>query len=97
MIIVLGHVDAAPDTIDEALALSLEHVRRSRLEAGCISHAVHRDAEHPYRLVFVERWADRDALDAHFRVPESGAFVDAVSALAVGRPAMDIYSTVDGP
>ena len=93
MIIVLGHVDAGPGTIDDALALSLEHVRRSREEPGCLSHAVHRDVEHPYRLVFVERWADRDALDVHFRVPESGAFVEAVARLAVADPAMDIYTT----
>ena len=93
MIIVLGQVDAAPGTIDEALALALEHVHRSRGEPGCISHAVHRDVEQPYRLVFVERWADRDALDAHFRVPESGAFVEALTALATTDPVMDIYTT----
>lgn len=93
MIIVLGHVDAGPGTIDDALAVSLEHVRRSRGEPGCISHDVHRAIEEPYRLVFIERWADRDALDAHFRVPESGAFVQAITTLAVEDPEMEIFTT----
>jgi len=93
MIIVLGHVDASADTIDAAVAVSLEHVRRSRQEPGCMSHSVHRDVENPLRLVFVERWTDRDALNAHFRVPESGAFVDALTGLAVGDPVMEIFTT----
>ena len=71
---VTGSVQARPDRIDELLALSLEHVRRSRTEPGCIRHAVHRDVEDPLRLVFVEEWADRAALLAHFSVPASRSF-----------------------
>jgi quinol monooxygenase YgiN len=52
MIIITGSVTGTPETIDELLAASLEHVRRSRAEPGCISHAVHRDVENPLRLVF---------------------------------------------
>lgn len=54
-------------------------------------HSVHRDAEDPLRLVFLEHWADADALRAHFQVPASGAFVEAVAALADGSPEMSIY------
>ena len=35
-----GSVLARPDTFDEVFRLSLEHVERSRLELGCVSHAV---------------------------------------------------------
>ena len=41
MILVIGSVVAQPTRIAEALALSREHVARSRLEPGCVSHAVH--------------------------------------------------------
>ena len=74
MIIVTGSIVGRPETIDRLIAVSLEHVHRSRTEAGCLAHAVHRDVENPLRLVFLEEWADRDALMAHFRVPESAAF-----------------------
>ena len=33
------------------------------LEPGCLLHSVHHDVEDPNRLVFVEHWADHDALD----------------------------------
>jgi quinol monooxygenase YgiN len=82
MLIVTGSLVACRDSFDELRAQALEHVRRSRKEAGCLSHAVHVDCENPLRLVFVEEWESREALLAHFAVPESGGFVKAARALA---------------
>jgi quinol monooxygenase YgiN len=91
MIIVTGSVQARPETIDELLALSLEHVHRSRAEPGCLSHAVHRDAENPLRLVFFEEWDGRDAIAAHFALPASRAFVKAAGALAAAPSTLKVY------
>jgi quinol monooxygenase YgiN len=91
VLIVTGSIEARPDTIDHVLELSLQHVRRSRSEPGCLLHSVHRDVEEPLRLVFLEHWADADALRAHFRVPGSGAFVTEVAALAAKPPDIAIY------
>ena len=91
MIIITGTVLGTPATIDELIRLSLEHVHRSRTEAGCIAHAVHRHVEEPLRLVFFEQWSDKDALLAHFAVPASGAFVLAAAKLAAEPPGMEIY------
>lgn len=91
MILVTGAVVAREDSFDDVLRLSQEHVQRSRLEPGCISHAVYRDPEQPRRLFFFEQWADRAALDAHFAVPESGAFVKALRGLVAAPPEMQIY------
>jgi quinol monooxygenase YgiN len=82
MIIVTGSVTAKPDTFDAVLAESQAHVRRSRTEDGCISHAVHIDSENPLRLFFYEEWRDMAALQAHFRVPGSIQFITAVRSLA---------------
>jgi quinol monooxygenase YgiN len=90
-VLVTGSIQARPERIDELLALSLEHVRRSRGEPGCLSHAVHRDVEDPLRLVFVEEWADRAALQAHFAVPASRAFVKAAAGCASSAPALSLY------
>ncbi len=89
--LVTGSITARPDSFDEMLRLSLEHVHRSRLEPGCRLHSVHVDAEDPLRLVFVEMWEDADALRAHFAVPASGAFVAAVGPLAAAPPTMELY------
>jgi len=94
MIVVTGSVTARPETFDEVRRLSLEHVHRSRLEPGCISHAVHVDCENPLSLVFIEQWADRAALAAHFAVPASGAFVRALRALAAGPTTLELYDAI---
>jgi quinol monooxygenase YgiN len=91
MIVVTGSVLARQDTRDEILRLSLEHMHRSRREPGCLSHAVHSDCEDPLRLVFVERWADRNALLAHFAVPASRDFVKALQPLAATSTTLEIY------
>ena len=59
MILVLGSVVTQVGRSAEALALSQEHVTRSRAEPGCISDAVHQDTQHPQRLVFVEQWLSK--------------------------------------
>ena len=91
MIVVTGGVTVRPEAFEEARRLSLEHVHRSRLEPGCISHAVHIDCENPLRLVFFEQWADRAALAAHFAVPASGDFVRALRSLATGATTLELY------
>jgi quinol monooxygenase YgiN len=91
MIVVTGSVTVREDSFNEARKLSLEHVRRSRQEAGCISHAVHVDCENPLRLVFIEQWADRAALPAHFAVPASRDFVRALQPLAADATTIELY------
>lgn len=95
MVIVTGTIVGTDETIDALLEASLQHVRRSRTEPGCLSHAVHRDVENDNRLVFLERWADRAALDVHFAVPESGGFVEQATTLAVEAPTIEIYDVGD--
>jgi quinol monooxygenase YgiN len=91
MIVVTGSVTAREDSLSEVSRLSLKHVHRSRAENGCISHAVHIDCENPLRLVFIEQWADRAALMAHFAVPASRDFVRALQPLAAASPTLEIY------
>jgi quinol monooxygenase YgiN len=91
MIVVTGSMTTREDSFQEARRLSLEHVHRSRKEPGCLSHAVHIDCENPFRLVFVERWADRAALSAHFALPASRDFVRALRPLAATATTLEIY------
>ena len=92
MILITGHAIAKPAQLSEALRISLEHVHRSRLEPGCLSHAVSQDVENPNKLVFVEQWIDADAVKAHFAVPASRAFGKALYGMAVEPPLIEIFS-----
>ena len=91
MIVVTVSVTAREDSFDQMRELSLEHVRRSRTEPGCISHAVHVDCENPLRLVFFEQWTDRAALLRHFAVPASREFVKSLQSLAASATTIDLY------
>jgi quinol monooxygenase YgiN len=93
MIVVTGSV-TRQDCFDEVRRLSLEHVHRSRGEPGCISHAVHVDCENSLRLVFIEQWADRAALLAHFAVPASRDFVRALQPLAAAATTIELYDAI---
>ena len=89
---ITASVDIQPQHLAEALDLSLQHVRRSREEPGCVSHGVSQDAEDPNRLLFLERWADREALDRHFAVPEARAFARRLGELASAPAQMTVYT-----
>lgn len=91
-VLVTGSLRARPDTFDALLALAREHVARSRIEPGCLAHAVHRDVDDPLRLVFVEEWASREALAAHFAVPGSRAFVAEIGPLVAEPPTLAVYA-----
>ena len=91
MVIVTGHATAREGASAALQALALEHVRRSRTEPGCISHEVSRDVEQPDRFVFVERWSDMAALQAHFRVPASRQFAQAITELSHVPPQISLY------
>jgi quinol monooxygenase YgiN len=91
MIIITGSITASEATIDELLAGSLEHVRRSREEPGCLSHGVARDAENPLRLVFFEQWEDMAAVKVHFGVAASAEFARSVVELAEVPPTLELF------
>ena len=97
MIIITGGAAIKPEHLAEAVALGVKHSARSRAEPGCIAHNCHIDAEDANRVVFVELWADLAAVQVHFAVPASGAFVRQLDAMAVGRPEIHLYEATELP
>ena len=90
MIVITGNFVARPESLTELTALSLEHVRRSRTEPGCISHNVYANTEDPLRLFFYEEWETREAIATHFAVPASRAFVAKARELAAEVSAISV-------
>ena len=97
MIIVTGTLHARPDSLAEVLALSREHILRSHAEPGCLEHGVAVDADDPMRLVFFERWTDREAIGTHPNLPASRAFGKAVAARVDAPPTLSIYEATEVP
>ena len=46
----------------------------TRADAGCVSYTFAADVEDPDRVLGIEVWADRAALDAHMRHTHTRAF-----------------------
>ena len=61
-----------------------------------MSYAFAADLEDPDRILGVEVWADRAALEEHMAHDHTGRFLAAVSTLLAGEPAMSSYE-VPGP
>ena len=97
MIIVLASAVIQDGRMDEVLALSREHVLRSRAEPGCLAHDVHRHAIETDRLVFVERWASPEALWTHFEVPASRAYGKALAGFATQPPTIEVFDATGVP
>ncbi|WP_293746047.1 putative quinol monooxygenase [uncultured Paraglaciecola sp.] len=92
MIIITGDLLIKDGHMPQAIQASQKHVAHSRTEPGCISHAVYQDPENALRLFFYEQWADQAAIDAHFALPSSQAFVAEVRALVSAPANLHIFS-----
>jgi quinol monooxygenase YgiN len=97
MIVVWGSVVAEEDRLEELLEISLDHVRRSRQEDGCLAHGVYADVENAARVVFFEKWENEESLRRHFAVSESGDFVRRAVALALEAPTIEIFRSEPVP
>lgn len=92
MIIITGDLLIKAGNMQQALKASQKHVAHSRTESGCISHAVYQDPENALRLFFYEQWQDQTAIDAHFALPSSQAFVAAVTGLVSAPPNLHLFN-----
>ena len=92
MIVVTGRVHVAPEQREQFTALATEMCRRSREEEGCDGYRVYADLEQPDRYVFVEEWADEDALQLHFRVGHTRTFMAGLAGVLAG-PADALFHT----
>jgi len=91
MIIVTGSVSARAGAFEALREACLAHVRRSRTEDGCISHAVRIDTENPLKLVFFEEWRDLASLHAHFETPGIAELLAAIRAHAESSEPISVY------
>jgi quinol monooxygenase YgiN len=66
---VIGTVVAKPEKRDELYRILMAQVAPTREEKGCVSYDFHSDQKDPNVFVFYENFVDRDALEAHLKMP----------------------------
>lgn len=72
MIIVAGAIEVHPAERDAYLASRFEVMGRSRGEEGCLEYCFCADPIDKARVVLFERWASKEALDAHVAALRAG-------------------------
>ncbi len=91
MILITGTVDVAEVNRAAFIAAASHHVTRSREEAGCISHGFFEDVMAPGTFVFVERWRDMKAVQAHFAMDYSREIVGVIRGLSERSTGVEIH------
>ena len=69
MIYVVATMHIKPEKREEVLAAARIAIALTRKEKGCQAYDLHISVTEPSKLVFVERWDDRDCLTAHMQMP----------------------------
>jgi len=64
-IVIVAHWQTTAEHLDTVLGIVAELAPRSVAEPGCVGYEVLQDADEPTHLVLIERYRDREALDAH--------------------------------
>ena len=85
MIHLIATIHVREGSVDEFAGLAEPCIEATRREEGCLHYDLHQSLTEPTKLVFVEKWADRDALNRHFREPHLIAFRDAGTPHIVER------------
>lgn len=93
MIVVTGRVEVPADRRAHFVEVATAMCARSRDETGCGGYRVYADLEQPDHYVFVEEWADEEALQRHFGESHTTAFLADLGGL-LGGPADALFHTV---
>jgi quinol monooxygenase YgiN len=91
MLIVNGDATAAAGRRNELIAAARAVAAATRKDHGCLAYSFAADVENPDRVLSIEIWADRSALDAHLGHEHTAEFMSVAPGLVAGEPAMAFY------
>lgn len=75
-IIIAGTIQLDPERRDAAVAAAEPYIAGARSQPGCLEYSFCADSTRPGTIVVLERWADAEALRAHFAGPHYRAMRD---------------------
>jgi len=79
---------------DEVAALLGSHIGATRAEPGCLEFTALRSTQHHDAFVLVERYASREAFEAHLASPHFATIVRARIWPLLADRAVDFYQAV---
>jgi len=91
MPVVVATMVAKPDSVDAFRDVLTQAIPEVHGEPGCELYALHQSDR---TFVFVEQWADQDALDTHGKAPVIGSMFNALKDLIDGAPDIKFLTPV---
>jgi quinol monooxygenase YgiN len=95
MIVVVGRVQTNQGNRDELIRIGQQVAQASREEEGCIGYRLYEDTEAENAFVFIEEWANEEALQAHFATPHIAEFMGAFPATLNAEPDVQFHAIAD--
>jgi quinol monooxygenase YgiN len=92
MIVVIGRVRTDPDRRTQLIDLGQRVAEASREEEGCLGYRLYEDTETPDAFVFIEEWADEEALQRHFATDHIAQFMAAFPATLIASPDVQFHT-----
>ncbi|GAB4348243.1 MAG: putative quinol monooxygenase [Oricola sp.] len=85
MIYVVATLTIKPDSLAALREAAMPCIEATREEPGCVFYDMHASVSNSNRVVFVERWKSREALENHFKMPHMKAWRAASAPLIESR------------
>ena len=84
-IVVVAHFTARPGKEGELLNLMRSLLEPTRREPGCIRYELNQEIENPRAFTFAEKFADREAFEAHLKMPYVARFAEQSAGLVKSK------------
>lgn len=90
-VVVVASFTAKPESVESVRAACTDAVEAVHGEPGCQLYSLHQTGN---TFVFIEQWADADALKAHATAPAVGALFAAIGDHLDGAPDLRMLDPV---
>ena len=94
MVSFIARLPIQENKVEEAIAAIKEFMVEVAKEEGTLFYTLNRDPKNPDTLVFMERYKDKAALDAHMASPQFKAFLAKGMPLLAGQPEMTMMEEI---
>ena len=94
MVALIAKMKIKEGKMDEATDLFRDLVPKVAEEEGTVAYAVCLDKAHPDLLVVVERYRDKEAIQAHSSTPHFKEFSKALETILDGKPDLTIVEEI---
>ncbi len=90
-VVVVATMTVKPESVDTARKILTDAVAEVQNEPGCQLYSLHQTGE---TFVFVEQWADEEALKTHSTAPAVGKMFGAVGEHLDGAPDIKMLTPI---